>query len=212
MHCREPFPDKGKPTARWGRKALDQAACLIAGLPKEGSHRSTGTWWSSAPKHKEAAMFSGNRLLAGTLCRAVLDVCVLSTLCLLGPSIGQTATSGGTPDPTLLPVPTTASAVNTTVYNSRNVPGLAAGATYLDPATGVKVYKVTSSSFPVGGHSGNWGHSYAEGNHEISLPHTGTTRTIHAFDWAGSGGHWFVDFTPGRGFSNPRQLTGKFDP
>src|SRR5439155_2642244 len=206
MHCREPFPDKGKPTARWGRKALDQAACLIAGLPKEGSHRSTGTWWSSAQQHKEAAMFSGNRLLAGTLCRAVLVVCVLSTLCVLGPSIGQTATSGGTPDPTLLPVATTASAINTTAYNALRVPNLAAGATYLDPVTGVKVYKITSSSFPVSGHSGNWGHDYSEGGNEVSLPYNGLTRAIFVFDWAN--GHYLIDFTPGVGVSNPRPLTG----
>src|SRR2546422_4669652 len=36
MKRRGPFPDKGKPTVRWGRKALDQVMCLIAGLPKEG--------------------------------------------------------------------------------------------------------------------------------------------------------------------------------
>src|SRR5215467_12469675 len=32
----EPLPDKGKLTARWGRKATDQATGLMAGLPKEG--------------------------------------------------------------------------------------------------------------------------------------------------------------------------------
>src|SRR6184192_4161848 len=33
----EILPDKGKPTARWGRKATGQAVGLIAGLPKEGA-------------------------------------------------------------------------------------------------------------------------------------------------------------------------------
>src|SRR5205807_5465173 len=35
-HCRGPFPEKGKPTVRWGRKAVDQVTRLIAGLPKRG--------------------------------------------------------------------------------------------------------------------------------------------------------------------------------
>jgi len=32
--ARRLLPDKGKPTARWGRKATDQAMGLMAGLPK----------------------------------------------------------------------------------------------------------------------------------------------------------------------------------
>src|SRR3989442_15580098 len=35
-YCRGPFPEKGKPTVRWGRKAVDQVTHLIAGLPKGG--------------------------------------------------------------------------------------------------------------------------------------------------------------------------------
>ncbi len=34
--ARRLLPDKGKPTARWGRKATDQDMGLMAGLPKEG--------------------------------------------------------------------------------------------------------------------------------------------------------------------------------
>src|SRR5438094_2800143 len=44
---RRPFPDKGKPAARRGRKATGQAASLTAGLPKKGL-KLTGTKGSAA--------------------------------------------------------------------------------------------------------------------------------------------------------------------
>src|SRR5207245_3706409 len=83
-------------------------------------------------------------------------------------------TSSGTPDPTLLPVATTSQMPMTGAYNGLNVPGLAAGSYYLDPLTGVKVYKLTSSTFPTTGFS--WVHDYAEGGDEVSLPYNGNTR------------------------------------
>jgi len=48
------------------------------------------------------------------------------------------------------------------------------GGFYLDPSTGVKVYKLTSATFPAAG--ANWGHDYSEGRDEVSLPYNGTTR------------------------------------
>src|SRR5512145_1859829 len=39
--------DKGKPAARQGRKVTDQAAGLMAGLPKEGCAVAPGTSWVS---------------------------------------------------------------------------------------------------------------------------------------------------------------------
>src|SRR5690349_24039117 len=82
----------------------------------------------------------------------------------------------GFPDPTLLPVATTSQAPLTTAYNALNVPAVPAGGSYLDPTTGVKVYKITSATFPTS--SANWGHDYAEGGDEVSLPYTGTTRAV----------------------------------
>src|SRR5882724_5052224 len=59
--ARRLLPDKGKPTARWGRKATDQAMGLMAGLPKEGRTDSPGKWWSSGMKGRslwyQAALF-----------------------------------------------------------------------------------------------------------------------------------------------------------
>src|SRR5205809_6747633 len=78
------------------------------------------------------------------------------------------------PDPTLLPVATTSQAPLIAAYDALNVPAIAAGGSYLDPTTGVKVYKVTSATFPTT--SANWGHDYAEGGDEVSLPYSGATR------------------------------------
>src|SRR5437879_6778526 len=125
-----------------------------------------------------------------------------------GAVITVTAPSGGggTPDPTLLPIATTSQAPLTTAYDALNVPAIAAGGSYLDPTTGVKVYKITSATFPTS--SPNWGHDYAEGGDEVSLPYNGTTRAVLVH----GGAYWLVDFTPGVGVSNGRQLTGSLAP
>ena len=129
----------------------------------------------------------------------------------LGSALGSIpSTIAQTPDPTLLPVATTSQVPLTAAYNAVNVPGIAAGGSYLDPLTGVKVYKLTSSAFPTPGFS--WTHAYAEGGDEVSLPlNASGTRTIHAYTTGGM--HWLFDFTPGIGVSNPRNLsTSAFPP
>ena len=72
---------------------------------------------------------------------------------------------------------------------------------------GVKIYKLTSATFPAS--SPNWGHDYSEGGDEVSLPYNGTTRAVLV---APERQHWLVDFTPGVGVSNPRPLTGNLAP
>ena len=44
------------------------------------------------------------------------------------------------PDPTRLPIATTSQTPLTAAYDALNVPPLAAGGTYLDPWTNVRVY------------------------------------------------------------------------
>ncbi len=112
------------------------------------------------------------------------------------------------PDPLQLPVATTAQVPLTAAYNSRNVPALAAGGSYTDPTTGVKIYKLTSGTFPTS--SPRWGHDYSEGGDEVSLPYNGVTRAVLVRQNGGS--WWLVDFTPGAGVSNPRPLTGNLAP
>ena len=113
---------------------------------------------------------------------------------------------GGTPDPTLLPVATTAQGPLTAAYGTLNVLRLAAGSWYPDPTTGVKIYKLTSGTFPTS--SSSWYHDYAEGGDEVSLPYDGNTRAV----LVNGSGYWLVDFTPGVGVGNARRLTGSFTP
>lgn len=118
------------------------------------------------------------------------------------------APSGAVPDPLLLPVATTAQVPLTAAYNALNVPSRAAGSFYLDPTTAVKIYKLTSATFPTA--SANWGHDYSEGGDEVSLPYNGETRSVLV---RRNGGSWFlVDFTPGVGVGNGRALAGNLAP
>jgi hypothetical protein len=115
------------------------------------------------------------------------------------------------PDPTQLPVATPAQVPLTTAYDALNVPTLAAGSSYQDPTTSVRVYKLTSSASPAPGSS--WGHDYSEGGDEVSLPYAGNTRAVLMQQNGASGGPWWiVDFTPGSGVGNPRRLAGNLAP
>src|SRR5256884_8692637 len=114
------------------------------------------------------------------------------------------------PDPTLLPQATPSQSPLTALYDLLHVSGLAAGESYLDPSTGVTISRLTSATFPTT--SANWGHDYAEGGDEISLPYRDSTRAVLVH---GDGGYWLVDFTPGMpgAFAgNGRPLTGGFAP
>jgi hypothetical protein len=106
-----------------------------------------------------------------------------------------------------LPEATVAQVPLTDAYDALNVRALPAGNWYLDPTTSAKIYKLTSGTFPTLG--ANWGHDYAEGGDEVSLPYNGNTRAVLVY--SGSE-HWLIDFTPGTGVSNPRQLTGSLAP
>ena len=120
------------------------------------------------------------------------------------------ASGAGAPDPALLPEATPSQAPLTALYDLLHVPALAAGASYLDPTTGVTVYRLTSAGFPTT--SANWGHDYAEGGDEISLPYHDSTRAVLV---RGDGRYWLVDFTPGApgaSVGNGRPLTGAFAP
>jgi len=126
------------------------------------------------------------------------------------------------PQPNLLPVATTSQVPLTAEYDALAVPSIAAGGSYLDPTTGVKIYKLTSATFPSAesacwppdpDEAPLWGHDYAEGGDEVSLPYHGNTRAVLVHqDGACGGPWWLVDFTPGVGVGNPRPLTGELAP
>lgn len=126
------------------------------------------------------------------------------------------------PNPRLLPVATTSQVPLTAEYDALDVPSIAAGGSYLDPTTGVQIYKLTSATYPTSDSAcwppdpnrrPVWGHDYTEGGDEVSLPYHGNTRAVVVRQEGGCGGPWWlVDFTPGVGVSNPRQLTGNLAP
>jgi len=111
--------------------------------------------------------------------------------------------SGGTPDPTLLPAATGQAAVSSAAYtalpyysasgtqlgtNPRNMP---VGAYYVDPSTGVRVVRLTSPSAPYSA-SGAWmsGVDYAEGGLRVGRP-SGTSYPIPVAPMGSSGGQSF---------------------
>src|SRR5438874_3650475 len=115
------------------------------------------------------------------------------------------------PDPTLLPQATLEQSPLTAVYDALGVPAMGAGEWYLDPTTGVKIYKLTSAIFPDA--RANWTHDYSEGGYEVSLPYTGdgVTRAVLVRNES-FGPYWLIDFTPGVGVSNIRPLTDELAP
>ena len=107
-----------------------------------------------------------------------------------------TAKAGGSPDPTLLPVATTAQVPLTSAYDALGVPAIPAGGSYSDPTTHVKIYKLTSGTFPAS--SPRWGHDYAEGGDEVSLPYNGRpARSSCARTAVPPGGWWTSRRVPG---------------
>jgi hypothetical protein len=111
---------------------------------------------------------------------------------------------GSVPDPTLLPV-AALQTPNVAAYTALNVPGQPAGFSYRDPVTGVKVWKVTSSTTPTA--NSGAGHDYGEGGNQVSRG-WGPTQNTHTLLIRGDGmAFYLVDFTRGTGFSNYRPLT-----
>jgi hypothetical protein len=79
---------------------------------------------------------------------------------------------------------------------------MAAGGSYTDPVTGVRVWKVTSASVPTSNPGS--GHDYSEGPVQVSREWGGNKHTLLVrVDYAG---YWLVDLTRGSGLSNWRQL------
>src|SRR5881628_847045 len=78
---------------------------------------------------------------------------------------GPVPPPGARPDPTLLPV-ASKQAPETAAYRALAVATQPAGFSYNDPVTGVKVWKVTSSSVPAPNTAA--GHDYADGGNRKS--------------------------------------------
>ncbi len=113
------------------------------------------------------------------------------------------APSGSVPDPTLLPV-ASRQVPDLVAYTALNVASRPAGFSYNDPVTGIKVWKVTSSTTPAPNTGA--GHDYSDGPNEVSLG-WGANKNTHTILIRGDGmAYYFVDFTRGTGLSNYRRL------
>jgi concanavalin A-like lectin/glucanase superfamily protein/Big-like domain-containing protein/purple acid phosphatase-like protein len=144
-------------------------------------------------------------------CTRFAHLALLLVMTIVAPLPAFSQTTPGAPNPTLLPAATTAQFPLTAAYNALGVPSLAAGGSYLDPTTQVKIYKLTSAAYPTS--SPNWGHDYSEGGDEVSLPYNGNARAVLVRQNSTSGGpYWLIDFTPGVGVGNPRQLPSALSP
>jgi len=120
--------------------------------------------------------------------------------------------SSGVPEPTLLPV-ASGQAPNFVAYNALNVPSQPAGFSYNDPVTGVRIWKVSSSTVPLANGTGV-GHDYSDGGNEVSLgwgPNN-NTHTIMMMANGVGGNNYLVDFTRGVGFSNYRRIPDAAQP
>jgi hypothetical protein len=109
----------------------------------------------------------------------------------------------GSADPTRLPV-ATGQVPNVVAYLALDVPGQPAGFSYRDPETGVRVWKVTSSTTPTA--NSGVGHDYSDGPNEVSLGWGPNNNTHTILIGRGARDYHVVDFTRGAGFSNYRRL------
>ncbi len=109
------------------------------------------------------------------------------------------APANGTANPSALPT-ASGQLKNVTAYTALNVRGMAAGGSYTDPVTGVRVWKMTSASVPVSNPSAY--HFYSEGPAQASAEWAPGKHTLYIL----TGGGYLVDFTRGSGFSNWRPV------
>lgn len=140
--------------------------------------------------------------LAKPLTITVGDIDLRGPLVVVGPTIYQMSMRGGPmtgPNPLLLPV-----ADGTDIGAGTYGRTLEAGQSYTDPVTGVSVYKVTDSDYPVSNVRAY--HDYAGQGPEISLPWTSGGHVFYTLQFATwTTTYWLIDFNyTNRAFSNLR--------
>jgi hypothetical protein len=95
----------------------------------------------------DAGTIDAGTIDAGTIDAGTIDAGTIDA----GTIDAGTADAGATAlsaDPISLPVATTDQVPLTAAYDLLGVPAMAAGASYLDPTSAAKIYKLTSSTFP----------------------------------------------------------------
>jgi len=109
--------------------------------------------------------------------------------------------TNGVTDITRLPA-ATGQHPNVAAWNALDVPGLQAGGSYLDPTTGVRVWKLTSPTVPQPNDGA--GHDYGDGPVQVSREWGGGKHTVLVR--VGDLGYWLVDLERGVGLSNWRRM------
>ena len=92
-------------------------------------------------------------------------------------------------------------------YEALGVRNAAAGTSYQDPVTGVRVWKASSATVP--SVNSGFGHAYSSGPLQVSWPSNGVY-TLRVYGTS-NGSNWLVDFTPGTGFSRWRSSPAASD-
>jgi hypothetical protein len=113
----------------------------------------------------------------------------------------NTTPPSGKADPTLLPPATGQSAPTTT-------PAVAGGKFYLDPVSGVRVWRATSENYPCADNTGLRHHDYGDTN-QISHEWGDGYQTLLIRT---CGEYHLVDFKRGVGFTNWRKFASRADP
>jgi uncharacterized protein YjdB len=114
-------------------------------------------------------------------------------------TIVASSPTNGVPDLSQLPI-ANGQQPNVTAWNALNVRNMAAGGSYADPLTGVRVWKITSASTPTS--NSGMGHDYGDGPVQVSGEWGGNKHTI----LVRGDGYWLVDLERGVGLSNWRQV------
>ncbi len=95
-------------------------------------------------------------------------------------------------------------AAQVTAWEALGVRSMVPGRSYLDPTTGVRVWKATGASMPTGNTGA--GHDYADGGWQVSRPWGPALSTYTILVRTLAEGYWLVDFERGAGFRRWRQF------
>ena len=129
-----------------------------------------------------------------------------------GASLQASCASAGTPDPCLLPVASADQHPDSVWYNALHVPDAAPGFSYYDRLSGVRIWKVTSPTFPQS-NTGS-GHDYSDGPNQVSRG-WGTGNNTHTLLITVQGNYfpyYLVNFTRDVGFSSATLIPAQFQP